>query len=252
MNSVHQLVNPLRDLQQYGQAIWLDFIRSSLITSGDLKRLVEEDGLKGLTSNPAIFEKAIAGSTDYASEIRAVSANPSLDANAVYEHLAIHDIQAAADVLHIVYEKTNRRDGYVSIEVSPLLASDTKATIAEGKRLWAAVNRENVMIKVPATPEGIPAIEELIRSGINVNVTLLFSQNVYEQVVDAYIAGVEALAAKGGDISKIASVASFFISRIDSMTDRMIEERLKTETDRCRLQKANQHSQEKWQLPMPS
>src|SRR5437667_8586151 len=211
--------NPLRELQQYGQSVWLDFIRRNLITSGELQRLIDEDGLRGITSNPAIFEKAISGSNDYAELLKSLQSRTDLDAKARYEILAIRDIQDAADLLRPVYQETKRRDGYVSLEVSPYLARDTQGTLQEGRALWKAVGRENVMIKVPGTAEGIPAFQQLISEGININVTLLFSQKVYEQVAEAYIAGLEQLAARGGDVSKMASVASFFISRIDTLVD---------------------------------
>jgi transaldolase / glucose-6-phosphate isomerase len=220
-------MNPLQALQGYGQSVWLDYIRRSLLTSGELARLIEEDGLRGVTSNPAIFEKAITGSTDYVDVLRALAPQHQ-GAKALYEQVAIRDIQDAADVLRRVYEQTQRRDGYVSLEVSPDLARDTAGTLAEARRLWQQVGRPNVMIKVPATPEGIPAIEQLIGEGINVNVTLLFAQEAYEQVVRAYIAGLETRAAQGGDLSHVASVASFFISRIDTAVDAMLSERLKT------------------------
>ncbi len=223
--------NPLRDLQKYGQSIWLDYIRRNLITSGELKRLIDEDGLRGITSNPSIFEKAITGSTDYTDILGALQSQRDLDAKARYEQLAIRDIQDAADILRPVYQSTKRRDGYVSLEVSPYLALDTKGTIEEARRLWKAVDRENVMIKVPGTREGIPAFQQLISEGININVTLLFAQEVYEQVAQAYIAGLEQLAARGGDVSKIASVASFFISRIDTLVDSIIAEKLKQTND---------------------
>jgi transaldolase/glucose-6-phosphate isomerase len=224
-------VNHLKDLQKYGQSVWLDYIRRNLITSGDLQRLIDEDGLRGITSNPSIFEKAIADSTDYADLLTSLKTRTDLDAKGRYEILAIRDIQDAADILKPVYQSTKRRDGYVSLEVSPYLARDTKGTLEEARRLWKAVGRENVMIKVPGTAEGIPAFQQLIGEGININVTLLFAQKVYEQVAEAYIAGVEQLAKNGGDISKIASVASFFISRIDSSIDKIVEDRLKTEKD---------------------
>lgn len=223
-------MNPLKSLNEYGQSVWLDYIRRGLITSGELKRMIEEDGLRGVTSNPAIFEKAITGSTDYADLLKVLQ-QKDLDPMALYEQLAISDIQDAADILGSVYDKTKRRDGYVSLEVSPYLAHDTQITIAEARRLWQTVGRENVMIKVPATPEGTPAIEQLISEGINVNVTLIFALETYERVALAYITGLEKLAAKGGDVSKIASVASFFISRIDTAIDSILTARLKTTTD---------------------
>ncbi len=223
--------NPLKDLLNYGQSVWLDYIRRDLFTSGELKRLIEEDDLRGMTSNPAIFEKAIAGSTDYTDLLQSLAARTDLDAKARYEILAIRDIQDAADLLRPVYQSSKRRDGYVSLEVSPFLARETQDTVDEARRLWKAVRRENVMIKVPGTVEGIPAFQQLTSEGINVNVTLLFSQEVYERVAAAYIAGLEQLASHGGDVSKIASVASFFISRIDSSIDSIIEARLKKSKD---------------------
>jgi transaldolase / glucose-6-phosphate isomerase len=222
-------MNPLKTLNEYGQSVWLDYIRRGLITSGELKRMIEEDGLKGVTSNPSIFEKAITGSTDYI-DILKVLRQKHLDSMALYEQLAIQDIQDAADVFNPVYKETNRNDGYVSLEVSPYLAHDTQGTIEEARRLWHAIRRENVMIKVPGTPEGIPAIEQLISEGINVNITLMFALDEYERVALTYIAGLEKLAAKGNDISKIASVASFFVSRIDTAVDAILTSRLKAST----------------------
>ncbi|PYN96000.1 MAG: hypothetical protein DMD91_23140 [Candidatus Rokuibacteriota bacterium] len=226
-----QQKNPLTILANYGQSVWLDYIRRTLITSGDLQRFLDDDGLRGVTSNPAIFEKAIAGSNDYEADLKALERRKDLDAKAVYEQLAIKDIQGVADALKALYLGTKRRDGYVSLEVSPDLAHDTKGTLDEARRLWKAVARENVMIKVPATPAGVPAIRQLIGEGINVNVTLLFAQEAYEQVADAYISGIEAFAKSGGDVSRVASVASFFISRIDSLIDATIAERLKASKD---------------------
>ncbi len=223
-------MNPLTALQTHGQSIWLDYIRRGLIASGELGRLITEDGLRGVTSNPAIFEKAIAGSTDYSAALDELQGRPDLDAMAIYERLAIQDIQDAAEVLRPVYEATGRRDGYVSLEVSPYLAHDTQGTIEEARRLWQAAARDNVMIKVPATPEGIPAIQRLISEGINVNVTLLFAQEAYERVAEAYLRGLEELAGRGGDISRVASVASFFVSRIDSAIDGIVTARLKEAT----------------------
>src|SRR5437588_6043104 len=190
--------NPLKDLQKYGQSVWLDFMRRNLITSGELHRLIEEDGLRGVTSNPAIFEKAIAGSTDYTAALRELERHGDLEPMALYEQIAIRDIQDAADVMRPVYDKTKSRDGYVSLEVSPYLANDTKASIDEARRLWKAVGRPNIMIKVPGTPAGIPAIQTLIGDGININITLLFAQSNYEQVAEAYINGTPAPAKRGG------------------------------------------------------
>jgi transaldolase / glucose-6-phosphate isomerase len=219
--------NPLKELLAFGQSFWLDYIRRNLFSTGELARLVKDDGLRGMTSNPAIFEKAIAGSTDYAQELQELAKRKDLDAKGVYELLAIHDIQKAADVLRSVYDESKRHDGYVSLEVSPGLAHKTQETIEEARRLWKAVGRENIMIKVPGTVEGIPAFQQLISEGININVTLLFSQTVYEQVAEAYIAGLAVFAKSGGDVSRIASVASFFVSRIDTLIDGNISEVLK-------------------------
>lgn len=219
--------NPLKALSQFGQSVWLDYIRRDLISSGELARLIEDDGLRGMTSNPAIFEKAMAGSPDYLPAFEELTKRTDLSATGIYEQIAIRDIQDAADVLRRVYDGTKRRDGYVSLEVSPLLAHKTRETIEEAVRLWKAVARENVMIKVPGTPEGIPAIRELIGRGININVTLLFAQDVYERVAETYMAGLTDLLASGGDPSQVASVASFFVSRIDTLIDHKLGEMLK-------------------------
>src|ERR1700704_529082 len=223
-------VNPLKALLEFGQSPWMDYIRRDLLTSGGLKKMIDEDGLRGQTSNPTIFEKAITGGTYY-SDITDSPDAKKLDAKGVYEKIAIRDVQDAADIFKGVYQQTKRRDGYVSLEVSPLLANDTQATIDEARRLWKTVGRENVMIKVPGTKEGLPAIRQLLEEGININITLLFAQSVYEQVVEAFLAALEARAKKGQDISHIASVASFFVSRIDSLIDGQIDAKLKTETD---------------------
>ena len=224
-NSQHE--NPLKALNKFGQSIWFDYIRRDLITTGQLARLIQDDGLRGMTSNPTIFEKAFSSSPDYTKPLGELARKGGLDAKGIYETLAIRDIQDAAEALRGVYEQTKRRDGYVSLEVSPYLAHKTQETKDEARRLWKTVARENVMIKVPGTPEGIPAIRELIGSGINVNVTLLFAQSMYEQVAEAYIAGLEDLAGRGGDLSRVASVASFFVSRIDALIDGKIDGMLK-------------------------
>ena len=219
--------NPLQALLTYGQSMWLDYIRRDLLTSGQLKKMIDDDGLRGMTSNPSIFEKAIGESSLYDDLLQSLVARKDLDATGRYELLAIRDIQDAADILRPVYESSKFRDGYVSLEVSPLLALKTDETIEEARRLWKAVNRENVMIKVPGTTEGLPAIRTLIGEGININVTLLFAQEVYEKAAEAYISGLEELAKRGGNLKKVASVASFFISRIDVAVDSMIEAKLK-------------------------
>lgn len=226
-----QGTNPLKSLLTYGQSPWLDFIQRNILLNGELSRLIAEDGLRGMTSNPTIFEKAIGGgSTDY-TDLLTSSEAKSLNAKGLYEKIAIRDVQDAADIFKSVYQETKGRDGYVSLEVSPVLANNTRDSIDEARRLWKTVNRENLMVKVPGTPEGVPAIRQLIEDGVNINVTLLFAQSAYEQVAEAYIAGLEARAAKGQDVSKIASVASFFVSRIDSLIDSQIEEKLKSTPD---------------------
>jgi transaldolase/glucose-6-phosphate isomerase len=223
--------NPLKALLTYGQSMWLDYIRRDLITSGKLKQMIADDGLRGMTSNPSIFEKAIGESSLYDDILNSLASRRDLNATARYEQIAIRDIQDVADILQPVYQSAKFRDGFVSLEVSPLLAMETQKTIDEGRRLWKAVGRDNVMIKVPGTAEGLPAIRQLIGEGINVNVTLLFAQEVYEKVAEAYLAGLEDLAKRGGDLKKMAGVASFFISRIDTLVDSMIDDKLKTTTD---------------------
>jgi len=223
-------VNPLKALLEFGQSPWMDYIRRDLLTSGGLKKMIQEDGLMGMTSNPTIFEKAITGSKDYADILESPEAK-KLDAKGVYEKIAIRDVQDATDIFKSVYQQTKRRDGYVSLEVAPTLANDTQATLEEARRLWKSVGRENVMIKVPGTKEGLPAIRQLLEEGININITLLFAQSVYEEVAEAFLAALEARVKKGQDISHVASVASFFVSRIDSLIDGQIDAKLKTETD---------------------
>lgn len=213
----------LKELERFGQSVWLDFIRRSLLTDGGLRKLVEADGLKGVTSNPAIFEKAIGAGDEYRAPLAAAVRAGEDDPEQIYEKLAIEDIQAAADQMADVFEATSGRDGFVSLEVSPRLAHDTERTVAEAQRLWAAVSRPNLMIKVPATPAGIPAIERLIADGVNVNVTLLFSVDVYAQAADAYIKGLEHRLTAGKPIKTVASVASFFVSRIDTEIDARLE-----------------------------
>lgn len=222
--------NSLLALNDLGQSIWLDYLRRNFVTQGELRRLVEYDGLRGVTSNPAIFEKAIAGSTDYTEGLAAIELREDQEPIEIYERLAIEDIQMATDALRSVYDATVGRDGYVSLEVSPYLARDTEGTVAEARRLWGAVGRPNLMIKVPATEEGLPAIEQLIGAGINVNVTLLFAIERYEAVAGAYLAGLERLTRSGGDPGRVGSVASFFVSRVDSAVDALLEARLQKAT----------------------
>lgn len=216
-------MTPLKALQAQGQAVWLDFVARGFVEKGDLRRLVEADGVRGVTSNPAIFEKAIAGSNEYDDAIRAALQEGDRSVGDLYERLAVADIQKAADVLRPVYDATGGADGFVSLEVSPYLAMDTEATVAEARRLWRDVDRPNLMVKVPGTAPGVPAVRTLIGEGININVTLLFARRVYEAVAEAYVAGIETFAAKGGDVSKVASVASFFVSRIDTAVDALLE-----------------------------
>jgi transaldolase/glucose-6-phosphate isomerase len=219
--------NPLKALLDYGQSPWMDYIRRDLLTGGGLKKMIDEDGLRGMTSNPSIFEKSITGSNLYTDILSSPDAK-SMDAKQIFEKIAIRDVQDACDIFKAVYVETKRHDGYVSLEVSPLLAADTNGTLEEARRLWKAVGRENLMVKVPATPEGVPAIRQLLEDGLNINITLLFAQSAYEKVAEAYVAALEARAAKGQDISHIASVASFFVSRIDTLIDSKIDEMLKT------------------------
>ena len=219
-------MNRLKALHEYGQSPWLDYIRRTSVRGGEFARMIAEDGLMGVTSNPSIFEKAIGGSTDYADALKQLAAKPGIKATDAYESLAVQDIQDATDLFKDVYEKTRYRDGYVSLEVSPGLAHNTEGTLAEARRLWKEVNRPNLMIKVPGTKEGIPAFRQLISEGINVNVTLLFAVEQYELVAAAYIEGLEALAKTGKPLNKSASVASFFVSRIDTLVNKHIEQKL--------------------------
>ncbi|HUM13738.1 MAG TPA: transaldolase [Myxococcaceae bacterium] len=219
-------MNPLQQLAKLGQSIWLDFMRRDLVTSGELQKLIREDALKGLTSNPTIFQKAVEGSKDY-DDLFAQWAPRKASPGEVFEALAVRDIRDAARIFRPVWEETRHRDGYCSIEVSPTLAHDTQGTLVEARRLWKTLSVPNVMIKIPGTPEGVPAIEQAISEGINVNVTLLFSQEAYIQVAEAYLRGLEKRAARGEDLSQLASVASFFVSRIDTLVEKVIAQREK-------------------------
>ena len=223
-------VNNLQALQTFGQSPWLDYIRRDLMRNGELGKMVERDGLGGMTSNPAIFEKAISGSDDYTEDLNALG-QQGLNAKEIYERLAIQDIQDAADILRPVYDRTKKADGYVSLEVSPHLARNTEGTLEEARRLWKSVDRPNVMIKVPGTSKGLPAIQQLIAEGINVNITLLFSQERYIEVAQAYIQGLEQRAEQQKDVSHVASVASFFISRIDTLVDKKLQTLLEQTSD---------------------
>ncbi len=224
-------MNPVKELEKHGQAVWLDFLARGFIAKGDLKRLIDTDGVKGVTSNPSIFEKAIGSSDEYDAPIGKALKRGDRTVADLFEAVAIEDIQNAADVLRPVYDRLKGGDGYVSLEVSPYLAMDTAGTVAEARRLWKDVNRKNLMVKVPATPEGLPAIEALIGDGISINITLLFSKAVYLEVAEAYLAGLEKYVAGGGDPSHVASVASFFVSRIDSMVDKQLDEKIARAND---------------------
>jgi transaldolase / glucose-6-phosphate isomerase len=229
--------NPLLKLRRYGQSVWLDFMRRSLITSGELTRRVAEDGLAGVTSNPAIFQKAIEGNEDYVEPITQIAKDARLAPRQVFEKLAVRDIQDAADVLLPVYRQTGGVDGYVSLEVAPDVANDTQASVEEGRRLWQEVNRPNLMIKVPGTAEGLPAILTLLQEGINVNITLLFARSTYERVAETFIEALEVRAQRGDAVSGIASVASFFVSRIDTLVETQMKDRRSalSEAERARL-----------------
>lgn len=216
----------LREVKTFGQSIWLDYIRRDMLESGEFARLVREDWVRGVTTNPSIFERAIAGSDAYDKALERGEAGDDESASALCERLVIEDIRCAADTLRPAYDATDRRDGYVSLEVSPHLAHDTAGTVGDAHRLWAKVNRPNLMIKVPATPEGIPAIEQLTGEGLNVNITLLFSRRACKQVAEAYISGLESLADRGGRFDRVASVASMFVSRVDAIVDPRLEARL--------------------------
>ncbi|HEY1076434.1 MAG TPA: transaldolase [Fontimonas sp.] len=224
-------MNPLQQCHQLGQSLWFDFISRDLLASGGLARLIRDDGINGVTSNPAIFEKAIAATSDYDAALAPLVAAGERDPERLFESLAIADIVAAADALHGKYVESRAQDGYVSLEVSPQLALDESATVAAARRLWKAVARPNLMIKVPGTPAGAGALRQLIADGINVNVTLLFARSAYAAVAQAYLEGLEQWVAQGGDPARVASVASFFVSRIDSAMDAEINLRLSAADD---------------------
>ena len=216
--------NPLKVLNSCGQSVWNDFIQRSFIADGGLRKLVEEDGISGVTSNPTIFQKAIGSSPDYDTDLRTYAADGE-DAEGIFKRLASNDIRMGADILRPVYDRTSGQDGYISIEVSPDAAHDTQKTLADAHYFWETIERPNVMIKVPATPEGLPAVEQLISEGINVNITLIFAVEVYEQVMEAYIRGLERRVESGGAIDRIASVASFFVSRVDTLVDKLLDDK---------------------------
>jgi transaldolase/glucose-6-phosphate isomerase len=224
-------MNPVKALEKHGQSVWLDFLARGFVAKGDLQKLIDSDGVKGVTSNPSIFEKAIGSSDEYDGAIGKALKSGDRPVAELFEQLAVEDIQHAADVLRPVYDQLQGSDGFVSLEVSPYLALDTKGTIVEAERLWKDVSRKNLMVKVPATAEGLPAIQQLIGEGISINITLLFSQKVYVQVAEAYLAGLEKHVAGGGDPSHVASVASFFVSRIDSAVDKQLDEKIARAND---------------------
>src|ERR1700744_2338627 len=224
-------MNPVKSLENHGQAVWLDFLARGFVAKGELKKLIDTDGVKGVTSNPSIFEKAIGSSDEYDGAIGSALKKGDRSIAELFEHVAIEDIQHAADVLRPIYDEFDGNDGFVSLEVSPYLAMDTKGTITEAERLWKHVHRKNLMVKVPATPEGLPAIQHLIGEGVSINITLLFSQKTYVQVAEAYLKGLEKFVAGGGDPSHVASVASFFVSRIDSAVDKQLDEKIARAND---------------------
>jgi transaldolase / glucose-6-phosphate isomerase len=221
------MTNPLQDLGAAGQAVWLDYLHHKILEDGELARLIQEDGVKGLTSNPSIFEKAIGDGDAYDARVQAELKRGDTAPTALFERIAIEDIQAAADIFRPTFDRLGGKDGFVSLEVSPTLANDTQGTVAEARRLWGAVGRPNLMIKVPGTEAGVPAIRQLVGEGINVNVTLLFGVDAYLDVAQAHMAGLEAFKDSGGDISLVHGVASFFVSRIDTKIDGAIDARLK-------------------------
>ena len=216
-------MNPLKQLQTFGQSVWLDFIRRDILEDGTLAAMINADGISGVTSNPSIFEQAIAQSNDYTKAIRNLS-QAGKSAQEIYDTLTVEDVRRAADIFFATYENTRGRDGFVSLEVDPRLAYDTAGTLADARRLWAALDRPNAMIKVPATREGLPAIQTLLAEGVNVNVTLLFSVERYRAVAEAYIAALEDRAARSLPLENVASVASFFVSRIDTLMDAMLDQ----------------------------
>src|SRR4030081_1841226 len=224
-------MNPVKAIENHGQSVWLDFLPRGFVTKGDLQKLIDTDGVKGVTSNPSIFEKAIGSSDEYDGAIGQAVRTGDRPIADLFEELAVENIQNAADVLRPVYDRFKGEDGFVSLEVSPYLAMDTKGTVAEAERLWKDVKRKNLMGKVRRTREGLPAIEQLIGKGISINITLLFAQKVYREVAEAYLKGLEKYVAKGGDPSHVASVASFFVSRIDSAVDKQLDEKIAKAND---------------------
>src|SRR6184192_3374757 len=230
------MTNPLLQLKALGQSVWYDNIDRSQLVSGQFKRLLDEDGICGVTANPTIFEKSISSGHAYDEQIDQLI-REGKSTNEIYEALIITDIQTVADILRPIYEQTNGHDGYVSLEVSPDLAHDTDGTLSEVRRFWKMVNRPNLMVKIPGTPEGLPAIRQSLTEGININITLIFSLQTYREVADAYISALESRLAEGQDISRIASVASFFVSRVDTLVDKVLEDKIKASSDSAEQQK---------------
>src|SRR6266849_2993978 len=228
--------NPLQQLKNYGQSVWYDNIDRTQLISGEFKRLLDEDDVVGVTANPTIFQKSISHSGAYDEQITHLIGEGK-GTNAIYEALIIQDIRTVADLLRPIYDRTNMLDGYVSLEVSPDLAHDTDATIAEVRRFWKLVDRPNLLIKIPATPEGIPAVQAALSEGINVNITLIFSIQAYRNVTEAYLSALEERNASGKDISHIASVASFFVSRVDTLVDKLLDDKIKASSDSAEQQK---------------
>jgi len=230
------MTNPLLELKQLGQSVWYDNIDRAQLTSGQFQRLLNEDGVVGVTANPTIFEKSISSGHAYDEQMTQLI-NEGKSTNEIYEALIIKDIRTVADLLRPIYDSTGRLDGYVSLEVSPELAHDTQATIAEARRFWKMVDRPNLMIKIPATPEGIPAIRQTLSEGLNINITLIFSLDSYRAVANAYLEALEERNGRGEDISHIASVASFFVSRVDTLVDKLLDEKIKATSDPNEQQK---------------
>ena len=228
--------NPLLQLKTHGQSVWFDNIDRAQLISGQFKRLLDEDGVVGVTANPTIFQKSISQGHAYDEQITQLI-KEGKSTNEIYEALVMRDICTVADILRPIYDRTNRQDGFVSLEVSPDLAHDTGSTLSEVRRFWKTVDRPNLMIKIPATPEGIPAIQQALTEGININITLIFSLDNYRQVADAYLSALEERNAEGKNISHIASVASFFVSRVDTLVDRVLEDRIKATSDSAEQQK---------------
>ena len=230
------MTNPLLQLKTQGQSVWYDTIDRGQLVSGLFKRLLDEDGIVGVTSNPTIFQKSISHGDAYDEQMTQLIKQRK-STSEIYEALVIKDITTVADMLRPIYDRTNRQDGFVSLEVSPDLAHDTERSLSEARRFWKMVDRPNLMIKIPATPEGIPAVQQALTEGININITLIFSLDSYREVADAYISALEDRNAEGKDISHIASVASFFVSRVDTLVDQLLEDKIKTTSDSAEQQK---------------